>query len=483
MGLAVIAARREETNSNVTRRVRRLCASFVLILGTLTLVEYQFGWDLGIDQVLLQEQPAVASPVPLGRMAPATALGLVLLGTALITLETPGLYMIVQTAALCATFLGFLCLIGYLYGVSALYRIAPFASVAFHTAILFTLVGVAVLCIRPYRGLMGVITSDSTGGFVARRLLPVAIITPVVLGLLRLAGQKAGLYDTAFGIAIHAAGNVVVLTSVILWSAALLSRTDLQRQRAEASFRRAVESAPNAMVMMDQQGFITLVNQQTENLFGYSRRELLGQPVELIVPSRFRDAHPGYRAQFFAEPAIQAMGGGRDLFGQRKDGSEFPIEIGLNPIESEEGSFVLSAIVDITDRRKATELLQRSESRKAAVLESALDAIVTMDHEGKIVEFNSAAEVTFGYSRAAAIGRSMAELIVPPSYREAHARGLAKYLVTGEGPALGKRLELSAMRADGSEFPCELAITRIASPGPATFTGYIRDITERVRGE
>jgi PAS domain S-box-containing protein len=130
------------------------------------------------------------------------------------------------------------------------------------------------------------------------------------------------------------------------------------------------------------------------------------------------------------------------------------------------------------DTREA-QALRASEARKAAMLETALDAIVTIDHEGRILEFNPAAERMFGYSRAEVSGREMAELLMPPHLREAHRHGLARYVATGEAAVLGERLELTAMRADGTEFPVELSISRIPLDGPPLFTGYIRDITER----
>ncbi len=134
-------------------------------------------------------------------------------------------------------------------------------------------------------------------------------------------------------------------------------------------------------------------------------------------------------------------------------------------------------------RQRAREAMQESEARKGAVLESALDAIITIDHTGTIVEFNPAAETTFGYPRAAAIGREMAELIIPPALRDRHRQGLALYLATGEGPLLGRRIEMRAVRADESEFPVELFIARMPTAGPPLFTGYLRDITERKRAE
>ena len=127
--------------------------------------------------------------------------------------------------------------------------------------------------------------------------------------------------------------------------------------------------------------------------------------------------------------------------------------------------------------------MRESEARKAAILNTALDGIITIDHESKVIEFNPAAERTFGFRRADALGKPIAELIIPPRLREQHYRGLAHYLATGEGPVLNKRIEMSALRADGTEFPVELAITRIDTANRPVFTAYLRDISERVRSE
>src|SRR2546428_4847756 len=127
---------------------------------------------------------------------------------------------------------------------------------------------------------------------------------------------------------------------------------------------------------------------------------------------------------------------------------------------------------------KWTLTLRESEARRAAILDTALDSVIAMDHQGRIVDFNPAAERTFGYRRDEVIGKTLAETIVPPSLRESHRRGLAKYLETGEGPVLGRRIELTSLRKDGSEFPVELAITRIAGE-PPTFVGFVRDISAR----
>ena len=118
-----------------------------------------------------------------------------------------------------------------------------------------------------------------------------------------------------------------------------------------------------------------------------------------------------------------------------------------------------------------------NEAHHRAVLDAALDAIITIDGEGNVIEFNPAAEVTFGYRREQTVGRSLADLIVPPRLADRHRKGLLKYLATGEGPVLGKRMQLPAVRADGTEFPAEVSITRIGAGDPPLFTGHVRDIT------
>src|SRR5215813_8417340 len=131
-----------------------------------------------------------------------------------------------------------------------------------------------------------------------------------------------------------------------------------ERKRAEEEFRMAVEASPSGILLVDQTGQIVLVNSQIERLFGYGREELIGHSVEILVPERFAGAHPDLRTKFFAAPAARAMGAGRVIFARRKDGSEFPVEIGLNPIQSPEGILILAAVVDISARKRAEEEVQ-----------------------------------------------------------------------------------------------------------------------------
>lgn len=248
-----------------------------------------------------------------------------------------------------------------------------------------------------------------------------------------------------------------------------------ERKRIEERFRRVVESAPNAMVMINPQGQIEMVNTQAERLFNYSREEMLGQKVEILVPDRFRHGHPEKRGMFLNAPQSRPMGAGRDLYGRRKDGSEFPVEIGLNPIETEDGMMVLSSIVDISERKRLEERFRR-------VVESAPNAMVMVNSQGRIEMVNTQAERLFDYPRAEILGQ-LIEILVPERFRHDHPHKRHLFFGDLQSRPMGAGRDLFGRRKNGSEFPIEIGLNPIETEDGMMVLSSIVDISDRKQKE
>jgi PAS domain S-box-containing protein len=250
----------------------------------------------------------------------------------------------------------------------------------------------------------------------------------------------------------------------------------------QGNYRGLLEAAPDAMVVVDQSGDIVLLNMQAEKQFGYRRDELLGQKVTTIIPKGFAERLIADGLRSVEEALAQQIGMGIELNGRRKDGSIFPLELMLSPLESAEGILVTAAIRDISVRRLAELQLAQMEGRYRGLLEAAPDAMVVVNQSGGIVLLNKQAEKQFGYRRDELLGQKVTS-IIPKGFAE---RLIADGLRSAEDALtqhIGMGIELNGRRKDGSEFPLELMLSPLSSGEEVLVTAAIRDITARKQAE
>jgi hypothetical protein len=235
--------------------------------------------------------------------------------------------------------------------------------------------------------------------------------------------------------------------------------------------RSVIDAAPDCFVVTDERGRIVLVNAEVERLFGYDRKELLDQSIEILVPERYREAHRGHRAGFMSAPQLRPMGAGQKLYGLKKDGGEFPVEISLSPVASEGGVLVCCVVRDITDRK-------RTEERFRTLLDSAPDAMVVAGTDGRIALVNTQTEKLFGYDRHELIGQPV-EILVPERLRTSHRKHREHYAAHPQIRPMGAGLELHGVRKNGTEFPVEISLSPQTLADGTLITSTVRDITER----
>jgi PAS domain S-box-containing protein len=250
----------------------------------------------------------------------------------------------------------------------------------------------------------------------------------------------------------------------------------------EGRYRGLLEAAPDAMVVVNQGGEIVLLNVQAEKQFGYSRDELVGQKVKNIIPEGFAERLIADGTRSAAEALAQQIGTGIELIALRKNGTEFPIEIMLSPLESTEGTLVTAAIRDISVRRAAEKHLAQMEGRYRGLLEAAPDAMVVVNQVGEIVLLNVQAEKQFGYSRDELVGQKVKN-IIPKGFAERLVADALRSVEDALAQQIGTGLELTGRRRDSSEFPIELMLSPLESAEGILVTAAVRDITTRKKAE
>ncbi|WNG46274.1 PAS domain S-box protein [Archangium minus] len=462
----------EEAADRRRRRPGQALALVTLLLGGLTLSEYLFGIDLGIDLLLFGETVKRMAPVLPGRPSPMSALSFCLTGLTLLLMHvrTRQGWLPARLLALVVTLLSTQVLIGYVYLEENLFEperlvslLPPYSPMAVHTALLFLLLSLGILSVHRHCGLTGVLLRDDVGGIMARRLLPAAILTPLLVGGVRLLGERLGLYGTTFGVSVFVLITMITFLLVVARNANALSQMAARQQAmeqslrfSEARFAGIVSNAADAIISVDTEQKITLFNAGAERLFGYSASEAVGSPLKQLLPE---------------------MGKQQPLFGRRKNGEEFPVEATLSRLEVN-GTRLLTVILrDITARRRAEEVLRNSEERFRTAFEDAPIGMALVSLEGQFLNVNDSLCEIVGYSQEELLTKTFQDITYPEDLELDLENG--RRLLQGEISSF--QMEKRYVHKEGHLVTILLtgSMVRDSRGEPLYFIAQIQDISER----
>ncbi|MBF2006888.1 MAG: PAS domain S-box protein [Chlorogloeopsis fritschii C42_A2020_084] len=419
---------REDSNTGIiSKQVRkyshsvllaRACAFTVFLIGTLTLIQYLFGWNFGIDQLLFLEEPNPRLTSQPGRMGLNTAVNFILLGKALELLGKPKTDRSIwyaQIFTLGAAVISLLALIGYAYQVQVLYGILPHVtSMALHTALTFTVLCVGILWAQPEQGLMQIVTSQTYGGLLARRLLLATFAVPLTTGWLILQGQRSKHYDTAFALALFAIILIVIFAILIWETASCVQRLANQRDRVKQALktnseklRSFVEANVIGILYGDIYGGIEQANDKFLQMIGYTRKDLKAGKISWkeITPPEYLDLD----AQKIAEAQINGACTPYEKEYIRRDGSRIPVLVGYTLVGNKREESV-AFILDLSAHKQAQAALIQSEERFRLAVDHMPDVFAIYDAQRRFQFVNAAALQLFGKLKEDIIGRTDEEI-------------------------------------------------------------------------
>jgi PAS domain S-box-containing protein len=512
-------------------------AGLVAAIAWLTLSQDLFGWNAGIDDLLIRASTQAAQDSTAARMAPATALGLGLTGVALLLSRAPRARLISagQLLSAGAFMIGFLGTVGYLYGIHSLYRVEGYQSMAPHTAITLTLLSLGVLCSGAGQGLMVPFTSSGPGGLVARRFLLAAVTALLAVGWLRLQGQQAGLFGTEFGLALMVASGLIVFAVIVWFNARLLGRAHVRLIHADrlyvvlsqvnqaivrvadreelfnAACRIAVEHGTFRLAWIGtvdaSAGVVTPVARHAavESDAGASLPDQQARgdhyaPVRAALEQRgvymcsdiahdpdaaaWRSLAQDLGVHAFAAFPIRMHGRITATFNFCSGQPDFFNTAERDLLEEvvRDLSHALEKLELDQEKARVEEALKHSKELFEGIFQSAPDAIFLIDRQGLIVQANSQAEALFGYGPGELTGQSV-ERLVPARYRERHPTLRAQYVSRPILRPMGSGLDLFAVRQDGREIPVDIMLGPLATQGAELIVSIVRDISDRKRAE
>lgn len=462
----------------------RSCALLVVFVGVARLAALLFGYDIHADQWLFASKLGTGSKMP-NHMAPNTALNFLLLGCGLLCLHARNRRLSdwASAFAVVSGFGSLLALVGYAYGIESFYGVGSFVPMALHTALNFALVALGILSCQSDRGLVSIIVGRSAGGMMAKRLLPAAILVPAALGWLRMEGQRHGLYDPEFGVALFTVANMFVFAALIYWNAGLLFRADAERMKAEARVRDAndklekrvlerteellkanaalqkardeleervgertaslaqseeryrllFQSNPYPVWVYDLETLSFLaVNEAAVHRYGYSREEFLSMTIKEIRPTKDIPA----LLDNISKPASEFESASTWQH-RKKDGSIIDVEITSRPVSFSGKPACLVLANDITERKQAEDVARASKRQLEAaihtnqlIMDNSKDVICTVDALGRFVTVSAACERMWGYKPSELVGQPYIDMIHPED-RQRTTETAAQIMVGG----------------------------------------------------
>jgi PAS domain S-box-containing protein len=478
-------------------RFARALALLVVFIGVFTLVEFSLGFDLGFENFIFGTAlRATGIPAP-GRLSIASAVTFLLLGLALFCLdfETERGARLAQALSLAVTDIALVHLLAYFFDFKDLYRTFHGNSMAIHTAGLFFMIGLGVFAARPDRGFAATFNSLTIAGAMARRLLPSAIVLTTAIACLRLFFQRSGLYSTGFGLSLFASTNITMFALLLFWATRSLNASfdrlevasrDLalsnqESNRSNARLASIVEHSEDAIISKDLDGTITSWNLGAERVFGYSASDAIGQSIRMLVPPDLLNEESDILRRIASGRSVSHYEATR----LRKDGTRILVSVTVSPLRDPSGAIIGASKVarDITQLRKIENSVAQHEARLAAIIGSAMDAVITVDANQRITMFNPAAESMFGCKASLALG-SHIERFVPQRFRADHADHIRNFGTTNTTRRrMGRLNSIFGVRSNGAEFPVEASISQAEVNGEKLFTVILRDITDRRRAD
>ena len=464
------------------------CAAALIGLGGVSLAQDLSGADFGVDQLLFRDLPDAAQTASPGRMSPITAINLILLGGALALLGSRRvtLHWALEALALVALALSLPALIGYAYGTQSFYPLPGFSSMALPTALALSLLAIGILCARA-DGLAGVFANAGLGGQVARRLLPLALIAPVLLGWFAQLGENAGLFNLKQDIAVFAAAMMLVLVALIGRIAQSLEASDAERQRAEglqaqlaADLSSLYATAPVGLFMFDTDLRFVRVNRMMA--------ELNRQPAELHIGRTLREVLAPELADAVEPQLRQVLATGQPVLNSEAPGACVPQSaeqrcwlVSYHPVQAADGTItgVHGAVQDITERKQAEQALRESEAFSRSILKSSPDCVKVLDLEGNLLSMQSGQELLGIEDIQPFLNKSWLEFWTGKN-RQAAQAAVEAAVAGGAGKFVGY---FRTLRGEAKWWEVLISPILDAHDKPARLLAVSRDVTQRQQAE